>query len=72
MRQLSLLSASVLVLGVLATLMLINSPAHADTYRIYNIGRGNSESSYGLTDSGVAVLQGGEHCTGLTIPTCYS
>ena len=48
-------------------------PAHADTYHIYDLGGADANVSFGITDSGTAVVRG--LCNNLTDPTqtfCYT
>jgi len=65
------ISRFVLFLALATTLLvtLLSQPAHADTYAVYRVGNGNSEAVYGLTDSGIAVLFGADHCGS---SFCYS
>lgn len=65
------LSRLILLLALASPLLVTLLPcsAHADTYAIYHVGDGNSEGVYGLTDSGVFVLYGAEHCAPFS---CYS
>ncbi len=57
MRRYSCAIALILTLAAPLLVTLPTRPAHADVYAVYRIGNGNTQSVYGLTDSGVAVIK---------------
>ncbi len=62
--------ALILTLAVPLTLTLLSTPAHADSYMIYNLGDANGQSIVGLTDSGVAVIYALHGCAS-PLTYCY-